>query len=475
MATVLNVPSTEDFTGYQGLVAKQGEHLAPMVTWAGKECMDTDGLTGVLSVLVKPIVPTPANYIGAKLSQCQRGMGAVKDKIATVDRELRAEDDKNATDLKKIFPDQISGFPDIGSLPTISSEAADFTDEDVVLKEPTEVETTPTSQVSEPTIKKSIKSLRKKNKKAAKEAAKNRDGDGSSSDDDSTDAGNSKSGLGALAEEHISNWTKYLDAKMTGSGQVLWLAEKGYKMVTGHSLIDTAFKPIAGDWDRLIYLHDAYDTLGDGCYTVAGTLRKASWKIGSEWKGDTATAFDSYMFRWTMGIGGVGDLAKLVAKAYKEAHDLLLKLIGKLVDKLSDMIDTGIKKLAVKIAEMLAGDAIIETVGLGPEDPVADVVAVAYSAEKMYEIYKLVRTVVNDVIAVVEIYKEIKTAIEKLRTDIDTAVNSLTHGSWPSVGSVVADVETKGFDFEKSGSSSSGSGSWDAAAGVGRLALLPQM
>src|SRR6266568_6574450 len=138
------------------------------------------------------------------------------------------------------------------------------------------------------------------------------------------------------------------------------------------------------------------------------------------------------MFRWTMGIGGSGDAAKLIAKAYKEAHDLLLKLIGKAVDKLSELIDTGIKKLAEKIAEMLAGDAIIETVGLGPEDPVADVVAAGYSAEKMYQIYKIVRTIVSDVIAIVEIYKEIKSGIEKLKTDVETVIHSMTSGGWPS-------------------------------------------
>lgn len=497
MATVLNVPSTEDFTGYQNLVAKQGEHLAPMVTWAGKECINTDGMTGALSYVLKKIAPPPGHYVGGLLSTCQTGMGTIKDKIATVDKELRTEDEKNAADLKKIFPDQISGLGNATALlPTVTSEAANFTDEAVVLKEPTETETDPTSQVSAPTLSGTAKGLARKNAwnktkdkasdakdsvankfkskdKDSEKGGKESDNEDSSDSDSSSDSGSKKSKLDEFSTEYIKSWTSYLDTKMTGAGQILWLAEKGYKMVTGHSLIDTAFKPIVGDWDRLIYLHDAYDTLGEGCYTVAGTLRKASWKIGSEWKGDTATAFDIYMFRWTMGIGGIGDLAKTIAKAYKEAHDVLLKLIGKAVDALGKLIDSGIKKLAEKIAEMLAGDAIIETVGLGPEDPVADVVAAGFSAEKMYKIYRIVRTIVSDVMEIIQIYSEIKTTMEKLNTDIEKAYNTLTHGNWPSVGSLVSEVESKGFDFEKSGSTNGGSGSWDAAAGIARIALLP--
>ncbi|MQY19043.1 hypothetical protein [Nocardia macrotermitis] len=472
MATVLNVPPTEDFTGYQGLVAKQAEHFASMVTWAGNECVNTTGMDGIILSLAKPLVPPPAHYVSGLLSKCQTGMGTIKDKIATVDKELRTQDESNATDLKNVFPDQISGLGSNVSLPTLSSETTNFDDEAVTLKEPTETESSPTSQVSAPKLKSSVISLHKKNKKNknskdSKDSEDSKDSDSSddSSDGDSSDSSSSSSYLSSLAGEHIKKYTEYLEKKKSGSGTVIWLAEKGYKMVTGHSLIDAIFKPIVGDWDRLSYLHDAYDTLGDGCYTVAGTLRKASWKIGSEWKGDTASAFDIYMFRWTMGIGGIGDLAKVIAKAYKTAHDELLKLIGKLVDKIGDLIDKGITTLAAKIAKMLAVDAAIEVVGGGPEDPLADIAVLAYDAKQMYEIYKLVREVVKDVITIVELYNKIKTVIETLKSSVEKAYSSFS-GPMPTVGSVISDVETKGFDFEKSGS-------WNSTTGVARIAILP--
>ncbi|MET9383156.1 hypothetical protein ABZY09_19295 [Streptomyces sp. NPDC002928] len=49
-----------------------------------------------------------------------------------------------------------------------------------------------------------------------------------------------------------------------------------------------------GEYGRLLYLHDAYEALGDA-----------------------ATNFESYLFQWTVGMGGVGDAAKETAKVYK--------------------------------------------------------------------------------------------------------------------------------------------------------------
>ena len=96
-----------------------------------------------------------------------------------------------------------------------------------------------------------------------------------------------KGKLGNAKEVSIDKTKGALSKQVTGAGSDVWIADKAFKMITGHSFIDLLLKPLLGDWDRLMYLHDAYDTLGDACYTVAGTLRKGSWKIGSEWQGDT--------------------------------------------------------------------------------------------------------------------------------------------------------------------------------------------
>ncbi|MFI6045620.1 hypothetical protein ACIA8C_28605 [Nocardia sp. NPDC051321] len=401
MAIVLNVPPTEDFTAFNALVARQGEHLGPMVDWTGKECMDTDGLDGLLA-FIKPYVPEAAHFLGDKLRLCQTGMGTIKDKVTTVDRELRTEDERNASAIRALFPEELSGFPDIS---TVSGGAnlGNFSDEAVTLKTPD-----PPKEFSQGVV-------------------------------------------GRLAGMK--------------SGHEMIIANKAYKMVTGESLIDQLFKPLTGDWDRLMYLHDAYDTLGDACYTVTATLRKGSWKIGSEWKGDTATAFDSYMFRWTMGLGGIGDAAKEVAKACKDGYDTILTLVRAAVGAIDQLIDSAIKALAKEALEMVAGDAAIEVVGLGPEDPVADVVALGWTAYKMVKIYEKVRAVVRGVTTIVTIFNNIEQAAKQ----IPDAISKVTK----SVGNFINDdqsltdyVEQRGFEFEKNTG-------WDPILGAARIGMLP--
>ena len=135
MATVLNVPSTEDFTAYTGLVSKQGDHLGPMVAWTSKECSDVEGLQGLLTP-AKSIVPEIANTFNGKLKKCQTGMGLVKDKVTTVDKELRSEDDKNAAAIGKLFGTSAGSAVDISSIPG-ALLLGNFTDEAVDKRPPT--------------------------------------------------------------------------------------------------------------------------------------------------------------------------------------------------------------------------------------------------------------------------------------------------------------------------------------------------
>ncbi len=83
MADALNVPPTDDFTAYTGLVSKLGDHLGPMVAWAGKECSDTDGLDGMLTV-IKSAVPEVASLFGGKLKQCHDPASSEKGLIWTM-------------------------------------------------------------------------------------------------------------------------------------------------------------------------------------------------------------------------------------------------------------------------------------------------------------------------------------------------------------------------------------------------------
>ncbi|MFQ6326074.1 hypothetical protein ACLMAL_08035 [Nocardia sp. CWNU-33] len=416
MADVLNVPPTEDFTAFNTLLAEQAEHFAPMIDWAGKECTESEGLDGLLSLL-KPHVHEPADFFAEKLKQCQAGMGTIQGKITIVDDRFGAQDRARAADIAKLFPDDISSFPDISAIPGASS-LGNFNDESVTLKAPEKP--------------------------------------------DSINQGM----LGHLVEYRSPLKAKGIGGKWSAvmGGNHLWIADKAYKMVTGDSLIDKLFKPLAGDWDRLMYLHDAYDTLGDACYTVAATLRKGSWKLGGEWQGETGKAFDSYMFRWTSGIGGIGDGAKVVANAYKAGYEAIVNLVRVVVSAIDRAISTAIKALAEEALKMIAGDAAIIAVGGGPEDPLADIVAAAWTAWRMVKIYEKVKLVVGIVATIYQTYQLIETEAAKIWDEAKHSIEGLTTSV--SIGSVVQDVEQCGFAFEKNAA-------WMPLLGVGRMTMLP--
>lgn len=307
------------------------------------------------------------------------------------------------TDLHAIYPGAISHFPNLGSLPG-ASRAGNFSDEAVSLKEPANAEETTAKNI-------------------------------------------------------------HHQLMMLGLKSELKTADKVFTFLTGQSLIELLLKPLAGDYGRLMYLHDAYDTMGEAVYTVAGTLRKGSWALGSEWKGQTGTAFDSYLFRWTMGIGGVGDAAKTVATAYKDGYDIVIVLVHQALRKLEDLIQQEVEQLAKEGAEMLAGDATIEAVGLGPEDPLADVGAGLYSAYKLYEMYKTVSKIITIINVIEGIYKAIEAAIKGIESAVKKVTEAL-NSPMPTVDSLIDDVERRGFEFEKSGG-------WSATAGAARIGMLP--
>ncbi|MFI0902961.1 hypothetical protein ACH4TE_05330 [Streptomyces sioyaensis] len=395
-------PSQDEFHEYAGLTAKQAGHLGAIQSYSSHHCRKDDDLDGLLLPL-RLLVPATADYFSGKLAQCHRGMGVIEDKIHRTGGDYATADHQAMTDLHSIYPGAISHFPNIGSLPG-ASRAGNFTDEAVSLKEPANAEETTAKNI-------------------------------------------------------------HHQLMMLGMKSELKTADKVFKFFTGQSLVELLLKPLTGDYGRLMALHDAYDTVGEAVYTVAGTLRKGSWALGSEWKGQTGTAFDSYLFRWTMGIGGVGDAAKTVAKAYKDGYDVVIVLVHQALRKLEDLIQQEIEQLAKQGAEMLAGDAAIEAVGLGPEDPLADVGAGLYSAYKLYEMYKTISKIITIINVIEGIYKAIEAAIKGIESAVKKITEAL-NSPMPTVDSLIDDVERRGFEFEKSGG-------WSATAGAARIGMLP--
>lgn len=161
---------------------------------------------------------------------------------------------------------------------------------------------------------------------------------------------------------------------------------------------------------------------------------------------------------WSMGIGGLGDGATLIAQAYLVGYEAVMPL----ADAALVAINSLMKREITQLAELVAGDAAAELFGGGPEDPVADVVA---AVNTLYRVYQAVKLVIDAVEEISKIYDRIKTEIENIRGTVDKVIHYFEE-PLPSVGSLVNNVEQRGFSFEKDPG-------WNPELGVARIAMLP--
>ncbi|MQY32536.1 hypothetical protein SRB17_04870 [Streptomyces sp. RB17] len=402
----LRTPTRGDFHAYADLAKKQGSHLSTLVQWSSNECAKADGLDGLLLPL-RPLIPEVSAFFHGKFAQCERGMVLVGEKIHRTSAVYTETDQNVALRLRNIYPQASSHFPDIGAIPGLH-RVGNFNDEEVELKAPDSAE-----------------------------------------DDTSRNI------------EH-QLWALGWNSDLRGADSI-------FKFCTGKSLVELLLTPLSGKYGRLLYLHDVYDALGDAAYTVTGTLRKGSWELGTEWTGQAATAFDSYLFNWTMGMGGVGDAAKEAAKLYKVGYETIVVLVHLALREINKLINNEIKELVKQAEEMAAGDAMIEGIGLGPEDPLADAVAGFFTADKMYKIYKIVKYIITGIAIIEGIYGKISDAVEAINKGVRQIVEFSKAPEMPeipSVSSLLDEVEQHGFAFEKSDG-------WNATVGAARIGLLP--
>lgn len=414
-------PPSKDFTSFAGLMDDESGHFGELSKWSGKECADADGLDGLLVVPVQEITPHIAKPFTDILNHCKSGMTGMSGKVKETRDDYAKTDHANASSFAGIYGQPLPGFPDISEVPGLE-HLGDFTDEKPSLKEPD-----PAGDDTAKDIEKRLTEITKLPASAFK-------------------------GLSGPKGQSIPNI----------GGYVLQIGEKLYKLVTGQSLIAQLIYPVVGNYGRMKYLEDAYDALGDGIYTVAGTMRKGAVRLGGEWEGQCGTAFDSLMFQWSMGAGGVGDAAKIVSKVYKDGYTDVSRLVLAGLTEVSHLINNELKQLV----EEVVGDVGVEAVGGGPEDPVADVAAVLWS---IYKDYKIILAIIRTVEAIIKIYNKIKDAVQKIKTDINNVIDLFNKGInvKQAVGSLIDDVKQRGFEFEKSGH-------WDPNAGVARIALLPK-
>jgi uncharacterized protein YukE len=311
------VPPQQDFDAYSKLVLKQRDHFGTLGNWSGGQCSNGDGLDGLLYPLRGPIAEV-GGYFHGKFTLCGTGMTGVSDKVLQA-RGAYSQADRHSEDsLKAAYPAALSGFHEIDGGPLIGS----FDDADVSLKEPTSAEEDTSKNIS--------------------------------------------------LQLHLIT-TRLIGGELSG-------AEHVFKFLTGQSLVELLLTPLVGKYGRLKYLQEAYEQLSDGTYEVAGNLRRGTWRMAVEWNGDAATAFESYLFRWHMGTGGLGDAAKVVAGLFHDGYLAVTALVWAALKEINTLMDEGVRKLAEEAAQMVAGDVAIEAVGLGPEDPLADIGAGIWSA-----------------------------------------------------------------------------------------------
>jgi hypothetical protein len=396
VATAFTAPSQQEFQDCFRLMEEQAGHLAALERWVGEQCLDTAGLSGVLTPLTQ-LIPKVAQPFTNKLAQAQQGVHDVSGMIKLTGDNYAQADQASLDAIVGIYPAPLPHFPDLRALHL--PQVGDFTDEPVTL--------TPPKSAADDTVE------------------------------------NTKHDLVAM--------------KVMLDRGPLALAEKAFRLFTGQDLMALLIHPLTGDYGRLKYLHDAYAEMAAGAYTVAATIRKGAWGLADDWTGDAAVGFDSYLFRWGMGIGGIGDGAALMAKAYGDCFAAVMPLVESALTAINMLI----KKELRELAALVAGDAAAALFG-GPLNPIADLVALANTCFRIYETIRLVLEGIHSI-------RNIYTQISKVITETHDAVDKILHyASQPlqSLKELIDHLEERGFSFETYKI-------WNPALGVARMTMLP--
>jgi hypothetical protein len=146
--------------------------------------------------------------------------------------------------------------------------------------------------------------------------------------------------------------------------------------------------------------------------------------------------------------------------------------VDQILKKISNLIETGIKELSAAAARMLATDAAIEVVGGGPEDPLADLVALGYSVSQMYRMYKIVSKIITAISVIEKMIEGAHKLVEELGKALDgvkalmAAASKAAQDPSGSFHDLVTNAENRGVEFEKNGG-------WNPTLGASRIAMLP--
>lgn len=245
-----------------------------------------------------------------------------------------------------------------------------------------------------------------------------------------------------------------LTAEGIDPGGVLGAIDWVWEQVTGESLIAAIIDPIVGDPGRLAWLSEAYSELGDATYAVAWNLRSGTFNVGPHWNGDSGRAFELHMFRWHMGLGGLGDAQHLVSGILSEAYDLVFEGVNMVLEKINSLIN--------RLAEFAARKA-------------APVIGWFTTAWDVFtgDLWDKITEFIDDVQRIKDQIQDLKDACEDFKADIEDAkatVEALLDGARDPLGALrdlAGDAQSQIFNVE-------GRDDWEPSlTSAGRAALLP--
>lgn len=259
--------------------------------------------------------------------------------------------------------------------------------------------------------------------------------------------------------------------------------EDFWQEMTGDSLLVTLTEPILGDYGRLNYLAVAYNDSAKALYDIAANLRIGTMTIGPAWNGEAGHAFESFMFRLHMGVGGLGDLHLLTAQAYQWMfHEMcqgltrVIELLGRLARKVLKWLRDNALRPEVKdaIRKILRGALRKAVPGVGWVSGVVDIGKVIFYC---YYAAQLVEQLMREFESLMKKLQEVRKYIEQvhgfyqsgqtLLKDPDQWFQDLYHGTvrFEHALSITRGKETK---------VELGEGLWNPLVGAWRVGLLPR-
>jgi hypothetical protein len=114
-----------------------------------------------------------------------------------------------------------------------------------------------------------------------------------------------------------------------------WAFEK----VTGHSLVETVIMPITGDFNKIQCNAEAWRTIADSMTQFSATMSGNADIVGSDWKGQAATAHKLYVHvGFKAGFLVESKVAGIIAKGFDAVADGSKKLCAKALDLLKTLV-----------------------------------------------------------------------------------------------------------------------------------------